>query len=940
MNIKTTIGSVGVVFLLMHNFTWAQTQPGKINKQDSVRSKKIEEVIVVGYKKQRKETLTSSVASVSADQLRDVTNPDFQTMLQGKMPGVVAGVSSGQPGSKPVMRIRGISSLQANNDPLYVVDGVIMHGTPDIAPEQIEEISVLKDAAATALYGSRGASGVIIVTTKGGKGNSITLDVRNAFKFFNRGNFRPMNSQEQKDRFLQFAANGANIYQSLSSVAGYNINNLDQITENFDWLKAAQQVGIANDLNLSFSKSSEGSRTYINAGYYKEEGTVKGYNYDRLTFRINNETQVKEWLKVSPKLFFKYDQVFDQEYSIFDGIMKMPWDNPFLPNGTPKNTVDNQNIPWFSRDRGNYFVDRNKNYAKNNVLEGQGNLDFEIKLTKNLKFISSNALTYYGYDGMIYNDPTSISTRDRGGTLYNENRIRWTKYTNQMLRYENTWAEKHKFNALLAYEYMDYMYKANGARVRNILAGTEVISSGAAPDGRPFGVKNEYAFQSILSNAEYAYDDKYLFQASIRTDQSSRFTPEYSRGWFWALSAGWNVTNENFMQSLKKSITRLKLRASYGLQGNAPDNTFNYGTYNLSSTNTYMDQLSLYPNQLGNRSLKWETIYQTNIGTDITLFKRINIVFDYYNKETKDLISSIPIPYMTGFESKLVNVGTLRNRGIEIAVEGDIIRSSNFSWNLGFNFARNRATFIDLYSNNQMEIDIVNNRQLPYRRTIGEGLYTYYLKEWAGVNAQTGDPQWYRVDPNTGERSIVNRWQDATFQHLTNKSRLPDFTGGANTSVRYKSFSLSASIYFSKGGYIYNTERALMDSDGIYPYYNQMAMRNDWVRWSPNNTPEQNAKATHPSLILNDGRGSNLGSTRYLEDASFLKIRSISFAYDVPKKMIPGNTLKNLRVYVNLENFFRFDNFSGMDPEAGITNDTYYKYPVPRSFTMGLSVAF
>lgn len=924
------IGKVGVCFFLMSGMLHAQ------KKKDTLSEKKIDEVIVVGYKKQRKETLTTSVSSVSGDQLKDVASPNFQNALQGKLPGVTVAISSGKPGSSPTIRVRGITSLSGANDPLYVVDGVIVHGGADVPPEQIESITVLKDTAATSLYGSRGAAGVIVITTKSGKGSSIGININNTYNFFNSGKFKVMNTQQQKERFMELANNGANLSDILSKVSGGTITNLDQIKDDYNWYDASTQVGEVLDANLSFSKSKEGSKTYLVAGYYSEKGTIKGYKFDRLSARFNHEAQINDWFKVSPKLFFKYDMVDNREYSLFDSAMKMPWDSPYFSNGKLKNVIDNPDIVWFSRDRNNYLYDRDLYYSKNNTFQGQGNLDFEVKLTKNLKFVSTNGLTYYNYDDFSYTDPAAFGGRapDIKGTTSSSNAIRWTKYTNQMLRYDNEWGN-HRFNALVAYEYQDYMYKSFYAGTKKIIPGMEILG-GAEANGIPSGAKNEYAFRSFLSNFDYSYADRYLLQGSVRTDESSKFTPAYSRGWFWGVSAGWNLHNESFYGNLSNTINKLKIRASYGTQGNTPyegvlGDAALYGTYNMLSRSNYRDEVALITWTLANNTLKWETVKQGNIGLDASLFKnRVNITFDWYNKDTHDLITTVPLSYLTGFDTKLSNIGVLRNRGFEIAVDADIIRNQDWTWNVAANFSMNRAKFISLYLNNQ----ITGN----YIRTEGERYLTYRLKEWAGVDAATGNPLWYKVNAD-GSKETVTDWNKATYQVL-DKTRLPDFNAGVTTSLSYKGFTLSANVYFSVGGYVYNSERSLMDSDGIYPFYNQMVFSGDWIRWKKGDPDGTNNRATHPSLIYNDGRRSNQPSTRYLEDGTFIKIRNISLTYNIPKNFLPGNMFKSAKVTMSLDNFFRFTKFSGMDPEAGMTEDSYYKYPVPKSFSMGMNLSF
>lgn len=966
---RKAISTVGVGFFLMGSLLHAQTTDSK----DTISTeKKIEEVVVVGYKQQRKETLTSSVTTVSAEKLQDVTSSNFQTMLQGKMPGVVAAVSAGKPGSSPVMRIRGVSSIAANQNPLYVVDGVIIHSDADVPPDQIENVTILKDAAATALYGSRGASGVVVITTKSGRGNSVSLSVNNTFNFYNMGNFKLMNSQQQKERFLEFAANGTDIFSMLNkqytTQSGMTpITSLDQITRDFDWLDLATKVGVVNNYNLSLNKSSDGNRTYFNAGYYKEEGTVKGYKLERFSAKLNQESKIYDWLKFSPKLTFTFDQVYDQEYSLYAGMYNMPWDSPFYPDGSIYDVRSSNTLPWFSRDRGNYLLDRPKSYGKNNTFNGQGNLDFEVRLAKNLKFISTNSLTYYNYDGLGYSDPSMLSQATNKGQLSQSNAIRWTKYTNQMLKYENTWNDVHKFNALVAYEYQDYMYKSNGATVKGLVVGSEVLSNGAEALGVPNGQKNEYAFQSYLSNAEYSYADKYLLQGSVRIDQSSRFPKQHKTGLFWAVSAGWNISNENFFESLSGTINKWKIRGSYGVQGNAP--TDYYVNFNRSSSRPYNGLVGLFPSAFGNTGLKWETIYQLDLGTDISfLNNRINVTFDWYNKETKDLITNLQLPIVTGYTSQVVNFGTLRNRGIEFSIDADVIKKSDFKWNIGFNFAKNKSTLVELANENY--------KSGQFRYTVGEQIYTYDLREWAGVDAANGNPLWtmYYIDKdgngayNTGDTRVASlsdyqtanpdaviakttttTYSNATYINFKDKSRLPDFTGGISTALSYKGFTLAAQATFSKGGYLYNAMRQnFTDNDGIYPFYNQMVLTKDWSRWSVNNTPEQNANATHPSLVYEDKRQSNGESTRYLEDASFFKIRSISLSYDLPKQFLPANNMiKSLRLSVNLENMFMFTKFSGFSPEMGYTgnnsggsNYSYVNYPAPKGASIGLNATF
>ncbi|AZA54149.1 SusC/RagA family TonB-linked outer membrane protein [Chryseobacterium sp. G0201] len=903
----------GVVFFLMSSFISAQT--GK--EKDSLRETEIEDVVIIGYKAQKKSSLTAAVSTISDKKLKDASTSDVSSMLQGKAAGAQVSLGGGAPGSTATVKIRGTSTINGPSQALWVVDGVMMTGTPNLDPSQIESINILKDATSTALYGSRGANGIVQVFTKSGNSGKgiLSFSINNSFNTFNNGRFKLMNGTQLYDNFTSLK-NAPPLPQELRN-DGYN------------WLKNGTQTGVVQNYTIDFRGGSENSKTYISGNYYNETGTVKTYEFNRLSFRINHEQKVKSWLTLKPKVSLSYTTGKDQQGSLYQMYLNLPWDNPRDSDGNLINPNTYQGT-WYGRDYSNYLHDLQWNYGKSNQLDLLGNLDAEIKITDYLKFVTTNNITYMNYDDMYYTDPRSISGESNKGGLTESYVKDISKFFNQMLRFDKDFGV-HNVNALAAYEYSDRFYKISRAGVYGVVPGTDIFDDGATTGQKPSGTKFERAYNALLFNAEYVYDKKYFVQGSLRSESSSAFGKDQRNGLFYSYSIGWNVHKEKFFNV--KAINEWKLRASRGLVGNTP--TPNYGWQDLYAlTQVYNGQIGATWRQLGNPDLTWESIYQNNIGTDITAFNnRLTLNIDYFNNKTKNLLVLATLPSLTGVDRQYLNVGDVQNKGWEFNFNYIAIKSPTVTWDLGFNISTYKNAVLSTRNN---ATQLLNNSQAAIS---GYDVTSFYMRKWMGVNPDNGAGQWEVVNAD-GSRTLTSNYNQATLQVVGHAT--PDYYGAFNTNLTIKNFYMNASVYFSQGGQIYNSDRELFDSDGAYPYYNQMVLQNGWTRWE-----KPGDIATHPVASYNSSSLTNRPSSRYLEDASYVKLRSLRLGYNFPASLTEKIKMKSASIYIMGENLFTITKFSGVDPEVGVpSNQTTYSgraetiYPIPRRFSLGFNFSF
>lgn len=890
-------------------------------------SELLDEVVVVGYGVQKKESLTGSMQVLKSDKLKDVTTPSVENMLSGKSPGVYVGSASGKPGEAGAVMIRGKSTINGSTDPLWVVDGVIVGSSAgSLNPADIESMSILKDAASTAIYGSQGANGVILITTKSGKSDKVTINfsAKAGVSRLNNGRMEVMDGAELYDYFASFP----NQEQIKFDRWNENLRN-----SNFDWWKLATTTGVAQDYNLSITGGTDKLKNFFSLGLYDEKGAVKGYDYTRYNFRYKSEFKLFDRITVKPNVSGSKRDIDDQQYSVSSMYSNLPWDSPYDQDG---NLVDHKSPLWVNSNSTNYLRDLQWNYSESTNMEFTGGLDFDVTITDWLTFSSVNNYRWSNYQSTGYTDPRSYSGKGVEGRLneYAVTNIR--RYTNHILRF-NKLFDKHSVSALLAYEFNDYTGKVINAQGTGFIAGYPVLDNVAKPE-KTKGSISEWAVQSYLFNANYSYANKYLVQFSARRDGASNFGSNKQYGNFFSGSAGWNINRESWFKA--DFVDELKLRAAYGTVGNRPSSLYPHlDLYSVSSS--YNEVPGALISQIGNKNLTWEKTVTTGIGIDASFLNRFRVNFDYYYKYTDNLLYRVPVSGVTGVTGIWRNVGEMENKGVELILSADIFSNPELYWNVSFNIGHNKNKVKKLYGSKREiiggdgAVNIAGSAQKILRPGLDSD--TYYVKEWAGVNRDNGAPQWYKSvkgDDGSVTREITENYEEA--DQVAYKSSAPKAFGGFSTDLTYKNFDFNMNFGFAFGGKLYNYSRTEYDSDGAYTDRNQMKLKSGWKRWE-----KPGDIATHPLAVYENKSGSNKVSSRFIESGTYLKLRSVTLGYNF---QLPKYYISHLRLFVSGENLFTITPYSGVDPEIPVVDGKVTGsagpavYPSVRKFMFGINL--
>lgn len=888
-------------------------------------TQRLDEVVVVGYGTQKKESLTGAMQVMKQDKLLDATSPSAENLLSGKAPGVYVNSGSGQPGATGKIVIRGKATVNGGTDPLWVIDGVLVGSSAgNLNPADIESISILKDAASTAIYGSMGANGVIVVTTKKGKEGKavVNISAKTGISQLNTGGFSVMDGAELYDYYQSFSN------QEAIQFPQYNESLRNK---NYNWWDNATHLGVAQDYNISISGGSDKIKTYISLGVYDESGAVKGYDLTRYNFRFNMDYQVTDWLKIRPSVWGARKDTDDRQHNVESMYTHLPWDSPYGENG--ELIQEAQPKEWVSPKMGNYLYDLQWNYTEATAYEFMGNFDFDIKITGWLTFSSVNNYKYGNIGEKGYTDPRSSAGEADNGIIADKKDEYYRLYTNQLLRFNKTFG-KHAVDALLAYEYNSYTGKKTEQKASGFPPGFSVADVATTPKATT-GEQKEWAVQSYFLNANYAYDNRYLAQVSVRRDGASNFGEHARYGTFFSVSGGWNINREAFFQA--DWVNQLKLRASYGSVGSRPAELYpQYALYSIGDGYNGVPGAMMY--QIGNKDLTWEKTYTFGVGLDALFFDRVSVTLDYYHKKTTDLLYNVPVSGVTGWSVNYKNIGEVNNKGFEATVGVDILKTKDWSWNVSANIATNKNQIKKLYGDKpEIIIQAADSKIVgPADKILKPGydIDSWYTTEWAGVDPANGDPLWYTTDED-GQRVTTNNYALAAKSPVVCGSSNPDFYGGFSTSLAWKDFDLSAMFSYSVGGQIYNYMRMEFDTDGAYTDRNQMRLKGDWSRWQ-----QPGDIATHPKAVYGNTSGSNSVSSRYLESASYLRFRNLTIGYNIPVKRF----INKLRVYASGENLFVISGFSGIDPEVPPLNEgkgtgvAASVYPQTRKFVLGLSL--
>ena len=894
----------------------------------------LDEVVVLGYTTQKKAELSSAVVSMSGEKLRDVATNDVGNMLQGKVAGVVVMNGSGRPGENADIRIRGTGSITAGAGPLYVVDGV---AGGSFNPNDIETITVLKDASATALYGAAASGGVIVVTTKSGSQDKTSVEFKasGGIKRALMGRFHPMNSAE----LYAFT-------ESMTSPSAFSSNYPSTLLDqDFDWLANCFKTGVVQDYYASVSGKSGKVSYFISADHYNELGTAVNTSFRKTSGRMNLSAPITDRLNMTLRLSYaKSHDRTESSYRLVEySYYAMPWDIPYVMdadgNYTSEYVFMKDNIrpdngeKWWTQNPSNILHSEKYNYGKGWGESLTGDLQFVWNPTDWLTITSMNRYDSSNSFWEGYTDPRTYDGTSTNGYLSNSD-SEWNGWgTTDLAKFHHTFGD-HDVNAIVGGEFGEGYSRNLSGEGDNIPQGQRALNNTA--NWIAGGSDYHSRAWALLAQAQYSYLGKYILTASIRYDESSKFGPKNRGGYFPGASAAWIISREKFLEG-NKNLTFLKLRAGYGKTGN--DNIPNFAyqeTYSMSGQ--YNGSKTATLERMANPYLGWEEAYMASVGLDATIRNNWNVTVDLYHTINSKILLESPMPPSSGFFAVMDNVGKVRNMGAEIAVDGAIFNTKSFGWTIGFNMGFNQNRVLELPDHE----DIVMTRG-DVNQIIKEGsdVYSWYMPKWAGVNSENGLPQWEKVAED-GTVTLVNSWDQATNQIVGVAS--PAFSGGLNTVLRWKGFTLSANGNFVYGNKIYNKTRESMDHDGAYIGMNLMSIDNGlgWSRWQ-----QPGDVATHPMPSSGRKDGAEKTSSRFLEDGSFFRLRNLTLAYNLPQTFLERIKMSGARIYASADNLWTLSRFSGMDPEVRLDGDTYHhagmytqNYPIPMTVVLGIDITF
>lgn len=929
------------------------TQETVINNQKSIRfllkedTKTLDEVVVIGYGVQKKADLTGSVANINTEKLNTQSNANIGQALQGKIAGVDIVSQGGAPGSGTRIMVRGIGTLN-NASPLYIVDGMYMNSIDHINPNDIASIDVLKDASSAAIYGSRAANGVIIVTTKEGSNTegkpiidlSVNLGISTASKFLD-----------------MLDAKG---WAEVTTIARQAIGKpaLDMATDlankpDNDWQDIMFRPALMQNYNLSVKGGGKYSTYYTGLGYFNQDGIVKGTNYQRYNIQSKNDYK-RGIFSAGTNLIisFSHDKPLHQELrggmigTILQSVPTLEKYDDTREGGYGGTYGDVVNIPHPLAIIDDNIMDRyNENvkifanlYAQIELFKG---LKYKLNLTPDFSFERyKNYLNKYDF-GLATNSITQLTERQRR---------RRNILVENLLTFDRTFGE-HKISALAGYTYQDSRFRHIQAYGEGLPQGLEEIDA-ATTNRSNEGNSWRSVLTSILGRVFYSYQNKYLFTATIRRDGSSKFGKNNRYGYFPSFSLGWNVAEEKFMENVHW-LDQLKLRGGYGVLGNQEIDNYQYSSTITTGIN-YPDGnggllQGAFPKNFANPDIKWEETAMTNVGIDFMAFNnRLSLTADYYVKNTKDILLTVPIPISSGGANDPIrNAGKIRNNGFEFNLGWMDQPNPDISYGINLIGSFNKNKVIAMGSESGSIKGGSTNQNITTSETkAGYPIGGYWLISTAGyfnsqeeVDAYAKDGKKIQPAAEPGDIKFVDANNDGVINdddRVFQGSPFPDFTFALNGNMRYKNFDLSIGLQGVLGNKIYNAPRQTLED--VTKGSNFLASCLDY--WTP-----ENKNASHPRLTWDDpNRNTRAESDRYLENGSYLRLRSVQLGYTFPQTWFKG-AIQHARVYINAENLFTITSYSGYSPDVNADNANYrgfdnFIYPTNRTFMLGLNVTF
>lgn len=874
----------------------------------------IDDVVVIAYGVRKKGTVAGSVSAVEMENISDTATAAFDQALQGQVAGLSVMSSTGEPSASATLLIRGVNSINSGTAPLYILDGVPIESSDfnTINPADIASMSVLKDAASTSIYGARAANGVVVITTrKGAKADRPRIDYRMQLGFSQiAGNKWDLMNTEQRIQYeKEVGLTAGKDYDLLSKT---DICWLDEVYNSAAMLQSYE---------LSVSGADEKTSYYVSGGYYNQEGTALGSDFARFSFRANLERKAAKWLKIGTNASFNYQQIAQADegaYTLVTPIsaarFMLPYYSPYKADGSLASINDGS---W--KGIGQNPIEWQKNnpvtYKKYKAL---ATFFAEATPIKDLTLRTQLAVDYSHTTGFGKSYP-SYAPNQGEGSVSRSSTDGGSITSTTTASYRFTKDNLHNFNFLVGQEGITYHYEAfslmskgqNNDFMTNVSSGTRVTSWNDTTD-------SDYSYLSFFGRGEYNYDNRYFAEFSVRADGSSRFGAKNRWAGFWSLGFMWSLRDEKFMESSRHWLTHAQIAASTGTSGNS--SLPNYEHLSLVGGGVdYGGDAGMALMQPGNESLSWEKLWTTNLAFHFGFWHRLTVDVELYHKHTSDMLMQVPLPYSTsGFGYIWDNVGAMVNQGVEVNLQGTLIKHKDFTWSANVNFSYNHNRITELYGDVQ-EYELSNTNT---KLVVGHSLGEFFINRYAGVNPANGDALWYTKD---GDLTTELRDEDKV---LVGKSYIAPWQGGFGTSLDWKGLSFSAQFAWVANRWMVNNDRYFDESNGRFMSYNQSARLLE--RWKqPGDITDIPRHGVYTEF-----------DSRLLEDASFLRVKSMMLSYSLPQDILKrSKVFQGLRIYAQVQNPFTFTKFSGLDPE-GVSNIYAAQYPMARQYTFGLDITF
>ena len=873
----------------------------------------IDEVVVVAYGTRKKGTIAGSVATVKADKLEAVPAAGFDQALQGQSPGLMVLSNSGEPSKAATFQIRGTNSINSGTSPLFILDGVPISSSDfnTISPSDIESVSVLKDASSSSIYGARAANGVVVITTKRGTAMDaakVTFRTQVGFSQLAHGNWNLMNTAER----IEFE-------KMVGLDAGKNYDKLSQTDIN--WLDVVfNHAALLQSYDLSVSKATDKMNYYVSGSFYDQDGIAQGSTFRRFNIRANADVQASKWLRLGTNTMAVYEEVQqaeDGEYALYSPIsasrFMLPYWNPYREDGSIASESDGswngtgQNpLEWMEAN-----PQTNKKYKVLTTLFAEITPFEGLTIRSQFGADFTNSVSYMrSLPSYTPNNGIGVAGRASYNTL-------GLTITNT-ITYRTEIADKHSLNFMLGHEGVNSEYEGfqaiiqgqNNDFLTTMSSGSRAISWG--------DVSDSYGFLSFFGRGEYSYDNRYYADFSVRTDASSRFGRGGRWAAFWSVGLMWNAKRESFLDNIDW-LTTAQLALSTGTSGNSSIPNYDHLALVAGGAN-YNDQMGIYPLQSGNEDLGWEKLWTTNMALHLGFWNRLNADVEFYNKNTSDMLMSVPVSYADKGEGfRWDNIGAMVNRGFELQLNADVVRRGDFVWNLSANVSYNHNEITELYNGlNEYELSSTSTKLV-----VGHSVGEFYVNRYAGVNPANGDALWLTKD---GEVTTEFNESDKV---MIGKSYIAPWQGGFGTALSWRGLSLSAQFAWVADRWMFNNDRFFEESNGLYSTYNQSRriLYDGWKQ--PGDITDIPRYGVTPQM-----------DSRFLENASFLRLKNVMLSYSLPSSMLrKSKFFTSARIYVQAQNLFTFTAFTGIDPEAS-GNVYQAQYPMSRQYSMGIDLTF